>query len=75
MLVAVDLYVTPLELWPLVSFLGRALHAIVLQLLASADAHLASDAHAGESLRPFSVLGPFVPDDERLAPRLMPGNR
>jgi len=72
MLAALDLYVTALEPWPRVPFLGRALHAVALQLLRSADATLAQEVHTGDGPRPFSVCGPFVGDDERLAPRLVP---
>lgn len=73
MLAAVDLFVTPLEQWPRLPYLGRALHAIVLDLLASVEPALAREVHTGEGPRPFSVCGPFVAGDERLAPRLVPG--
>lgn len=72
MLASVDLHVIPLEPWPRLPFLGRALHALVLGLVATSDPALAGAIHSAEAPPPFSVSGPFLAGGERLATRLLP---
>ncbi len=66
------LKVRPLEDFPKVPFLGRALHGLALGLVGAQDPALAADLHAQEGPKPFRTAGPFG-EGLRLAGRLRTG--
>jgi CRISPR-associated endoribonuclease Cas6 len=54
-------------------FLGRALHAIALDLLRAQDPALAAGLHAEDRPKPFTASGPYQPATGRLVWRLQAG--
>jgi CRISPR-associated endoribonuclease Cas6 len=68
-----ELKIKPLEDFPKVPFLGRALHGLALSLVGGADPALAAALHAREGPKPFRTAGPFVAETFRPAGKLRAG--
>lgn len=67
------LKVKPLETWPKVPFLGRALHGLVLSLLGEVDGALADAVHREAGPKPFRTAGPFIGEGYQPAGKLLAG--
>lgn len=67
------LEVKPLETWPKVPFLGRALHGLVLGLVSEVDRALAEALHEEGGPKPFRTAGPFSGSGYQPAGKLLAG--
>ncbi|MER3398994.1 MAG: hypothetical protein C4315_10730 [Chloroflexota bacterium] len=71
--VSFELKVKPLEDFPKLPFLGRALHGLALGLIGERDPALAATLHAQEGPKPIRTAGPFAGESFRLVGRLRAG--